>query len=243
MRKIWNLDRGDRNVLEILHEIDSHDWWGDGDVVTADAFRRELNRCNGEMNVLINSPGGDVFAAADIYTALREYSASRGRVICYVTGIAASAASVIAMAGDEVFISSVGMMMIHDPWTFAGGNAGELRETADMLDLVRDSLAAAYAAKTGKPTAVICEMMAKTTYMTADQCLAGGFADGIGVYDGPPRAMDGEHSTGADTLERMRAAAQGMKENALGTAAKPPIDGEQDNLRERAAMRLRARCL
>lgn len=90
-----------------------------------------------------------------------------------------------------------------------------------MLDLVRDSLAAAYAAKTGKPTAVICEMMAKTTYMTADQCLAGGFADGIGVYDGPPRAMDGEHSTGADTLERMRAAAQGMKENALGTAAKP----------------------
>lgn len=91
MRKIWNLDRGDRNVLEILHEIDSHDWWGDGDVVTADAFRRELNRCNGEMNVLINSPGGDVFAAADIYTALREYSASRGRVICYVTGIAASA--------------------------------------------------------------------------------------------------------------------------------------------------------
>lgn len=86
-------------------------------------------------------------------------------------------------------------------------------------------------------------MMAKTTYMTADQCLAGGFADGIGVYDGPPRAMDGEHSTGADTLERMRAAAQGMKENALGTAAKPAIDGEQDNLRERAAMRLRARCL
>lgn len=239
LRKFWNLAQGERNVLEIMHEIDSSDWWGEGEVVTATAFRRELSQCTGELAVLINSPGGDTFAAADIYTALREYSQSRGRVTCYITGIAASAASLIAVAGDVVRISNVGMMMIHDPWTVTIGNAGELREMADVLDTVRDAVAAAYVAKTHKSAAEIREMMARTSYMTADQAISEGFADEIGVYDGPPRAraMDNERTIGEGELSTMLESAKRMRDCIFRET------GSQADDHERIAMRLRVQCV
>lgn len=230
--RFWNLETGEQNVLEIMHEIDSADWWGDS--VTPEAFRGALSQCSGELSVLINSPGGDTFAAADIYTALREYSASRGRVICYITGIAASAASMIAMAGDTVYISDVGMLMIHDPWTAIAGNAEELRELADVLDVVRDAVATAYAAKTGKSMDEIRRMMAATSYMDAPHAVAHGFCDGVAVYSGPPRKRAQSSERGSGEVEQMRTAALGLRDKVQLSA---------QSGRMRAAQRLKARCV
>lgn len=240
MNRFWSLTARDgANVLEIRHEIVGDGWWTEDDpVCAAGIFRAQLGACAGEMNVLINSHGGDTFAAADIYTALREYSASRGRVICYVTGIAASAASLIAMAGDEVRISRVGMMMIHDPWTVAMGNAGELREMADVLDTVRDAVAAAYVSRTGKSAAEIREMMAKERYMTAEEAVEDGFADAIGVYEGSLVAKMQLQPPKEGEIGRLRDMAARLKAQLLGDE-----DRRRMEERERTAMRLRARCI
>lgn len=241
MNPFWSLETGDENILEILHEIDSEQYWDGQKVTASNAFRQALADARGPMNVLINSPGGDTFAGADMYTALREYSASRGRVTCYVTGLAASAASLVAMAGDEVVISEVGMMMIHDPWTLAMGNAAELRELADTLDTVRDAVAAAYVARTGKSAQEIRGMMARERYMTAQEAIADGFADRVGVCPfarARPVASALRADAREETLERMKQAARDMKARILDGE-----DGRQARFRARTAMQLKARCL
>ena len=134
--------------LHIDGEIASEDggWWGPSGQIVARRFRQQLAHC-GDVTVFINSPGGDVFAGAEIYTALREH---KGKVTVKISGIAASAASVIAMAGDEVLMSPVAYMMIHDPWTYAMGNAREMEHQAQVLREIGEGLIAAYTAKTGK---------------------------------------------------------------------------------------------
>lgn len=154
-------------------------WWGN--VIAPRAFRQKLARAN-DVTVFINSPGGDVFAGAEIYTALREH---KGKVTVKISGIAASAASVIAMAGDEVLISPVGYMMIHDPWTYAVGNAREMEHQAGVLREIGEGLVAAYTAKTGKGRDEICELLAAETYMNAQRAVDEGFADGI-LYEAAP---------------------------------------------------------
>ena len=102
-RKFWNFVISDgKNILRLDGAIAEETWWGDE--VTPAAFKAELNECEGDIIVWINSPGGDVFAAAQIYNALKEYP---GKVTVKIDGLAASAASVIAMAGDEVLMSPV----------------------------------------------------------------------------------------------------------------------------------------
>lgn len=256
MSRFWSLDAGENNVLEIMHEIDSDKYWETQKVTGANEFRQALARCAGPMNVLINSPGGDTFAGADMYTALREYSAQRGRVTCYVTGIAASAASLVAMAGDEIVISDVGMMMIHDPWTLAVGNAGELRELADVLDTVRDAVAAAYVKRTGLSAQRVREMMASERYMTADEAIADGFADRKGVYAGArPQGIASAIRTAMaeDALAQLQGAAKALKACVLGapgetaTAGNAPGETEAEHRaaaeQARARLRLRARCI
>jgi enoyl-CoA hydratase/carnithine racemase len=123
--------------------------------------------------VEINSPGGDVFAALAIYNALK----SSGKdVAVKVLGVAASAASLIAMAGDKILMPKNSFMMIHNPWSSAIGNADELRQTAETLDKIGQSLKATYAAKTGMGDAELSAMLAKDTWLTADEALAMGFA-------------------------------------------------------------------
>jgi len=172
------------DVLYIDGEISSDEsWWGPGGEVIARKFRQQLSRC-GDVTVWINSPGGDVFAGAEIYTALREHA---GKVTVKVTGIAASAASVIAMAGDEVLMSPVAYMMIHDPWTFALGNAKEMEHWATVLREIGEGLIIAYTAKTGKTRDEIVEMLAAETYMSAQRCVDEGFADGL-LFEAPVQA-------------------------------------------------------
>lgn len=128
------------------------------------------------IHLRINSPGGSVFAARAIETAIREHKA---KVIVHIDGVAASAATFIAMAGDEVMMSQGAMFMIHKSWGIAIGNSDDMLETSDLLEKVDGTLAKTYADRTGKTEAECMELMAAETWMTADEALASGFIDSI----------------------------------------------------------------
>ena len=129
-----------------------------------------------EIHIRINSPGGSVFAARAMEQAVREHKA---RIVMHVDGLAASAASFLAMAGDEIVMAPGAMMMIHKAWTVAMGNANDLSNTADLLDKIDGTLAATYSQRTGKDVEAIGAMMAAETWFTAEEAVASGFADSI----------------------------------------------------------------
>lgn len=129
-----------------------------------------------EVEVNINSNGGDVFAASEIYTLLSQHS---GMVTVNIQGLAASAASVIAMAGDVVHISPTAQIMIHKAWTIADGNADDMAHTSEFLEGIDDSIMNAYVAKTGIDKSELSNMMAKETWLTASQAVDYGFADDV----------------------------------------------------------------
>ena len=131
---------------------------------------------SGNITVLINSPGGDCIAAAQIYNMLSSYN---GKVTVKIDGIAASAASVIAMAGDEVLVSPVSMIMIHNPATVAFGDHTDMQKAIDMLDGVKNSIINAYVAKTGMSRAKLSHLMDEETWMDATKAVELGFADDI----------------------------------------------------------------
>jgi len=180
-RKFWNWIRdesaqGDKSprTLFLSGEISDATWFGDE--ITPDAFRDELESGSGDIEVVINSPGGDCFAAAMIFSMLKEY---RGNVHVKIDSLAASAASVIAMAGDKVSINPVGMIMIHDPMMFAGGNAKDLEKAIDILNEVKESIINAYTMKSGLSRKKISELMSEETWMNAKKAKEFGFVDEI----------------------------------------------------------------
>ena len=149
--------------------------WFDDDV-TPQLFKDELLSGSGDITVWINSPGGDCVAAAQIYNMLMDY---KGNVTIKIDGIAASAASVIAMAGTKVIVSPVSMMMIHNPMTAAFGNATEMEKAIAMLDEVKESIINAYEIKTGMSRAKLSHLMDAETWMNANMAVELGFADEI----------------------------------------------------------------
>ncbi len=149
--------------------------WFDDDV-TPQLFKEELISGNGPITVWINSPGGDCVAAAQIYNMLMDY---KGNVTVKIDGIAASAASVIAMAGTKVLVSPVSMIMIHNPMTVAFGDSGEMQKAIEMLGSVKDSIINAYEIKTGLSRAKLSHLMDAETWMDANKAVELGFADGI----------------------------------------------------------------
>ena len=172
-RKFWNWIRNEdesvpdmERTLFLNGMISDETWYGDE--VTPQLFKDELNAGNGNITVWINSPGGDVFAAAQIYNMLRDY---KGSVTVKIDGIAASAASVIAMAGDKVCVSPVAMMMIHNPATMAMGEAKDMQKAIAMLN--------AYEFKTGLTRARLSHMMDDETWFNAKKAVELGFADKI----------------------------------------------------------------
>lgn len=138
-------------------------------------------RGTGNVVVWINSPGGDCIAAAQIYNMLSEYP---GHVTVKVDGLAASAASVITMAGDEVQMSPVSMLMIHNPATLAFGDHTEMQKAIELLDAVKESIINAYVRKTGLSRARISHLMDAETWMDANKAVELGFADGILYSEG-----------------------------------------------------------
>lgn len=149
--------------------------WFDDDV-TPQIFKDELNSGSGDITVWINSPGGDCIAAAQIYNMLMDY---KGNVTVKIDGIAASAASVIAMAGTKVLVSPVSMLMIHNPMTVAFGNSAEMQKAIDMLASVKDSILNAYEIKTGLSRTKLSHLMDAETWMDANKAIELGFADEI----------------------------------------------------------------
>lgn len=176
MNKFWNWirDEGSGRVLRLEGPIDNEQWWGDE--ITPQMFRDDLEADQGDVTVWINSPGGNVFAAAEIYTMLKEYT---GKITVKIASIAASAASVIAMAGDTVQMSPTALLMIHDPSTIAMGNADDMQKAIDTLNEVKESIINAYKAKTGLRHSKIAELMSNETWMNAKKALELGFCDEI----------------------------------------------------------------
>ncbi len=176
-RKFWNWVKNDaeeERTLILNGEISDETWYGDE--VTPKLFEKELNAGTGNITVWINSPGGCVFAAAQIYNMLMEY---KGDVTVKIDALAASAASVIAMAGTKVLMSPVGLMMIHNPMTIAIGDSREMQKAGEMLDEVKESILNAYEIKTGLSRAKISHLMDGESWFNAKKAVELGFADGI----------------------------------------------------------------
>ena len=172
--KNQNEEEVTERILFLNGTIAEESWFDDD--VTPQIFKDELNKGNGNITVWINSPGGDCVAAAQIYNMLIDY---KGDVTVKIDGIAASAASVIAMAGTKVLMSPVSMLMIHNPMTIAFGNKGEMEKAISMLDEVKESIINAYEIKTGLSRAKLSHLMDSETWMDANKAVELGFADDI----------------------------------------------------------------
>ena len=178
MKKFWTWIRDetapDARILRLEGAIAEESWFDDE--ITPAAFKAELTSGSGPITVWINSPGGDCVAAAQIYNMLMDYPAD---VTVRIDGIAASAASVIAMAGTKVQMSPVSVMMIHNPLTVAMGDSDEMRRAIQLLDEVKESIINAYEIKTGLSRAKLSHLMDGETWMNAKKALELGFCDEI----------------------------------------------------------------
>ncbi|WP_031537237.1 head maturation protease, ClpP-related [Bacillus sp. MB2021] len=175
MKKFWNwVKNEDGRTLYLDGVIAEESWFGDE--VTPKQFKSELNIDGGDITIWINSPGGDVFAASQIYNMLMDY---KGDVTVKIDGIAASAASVIAMAGGEVHMSPVSMMMIHNPMTIAFGDTAEMKKAIQMLSEVKESIINAYELKTGLSRTKLSHMMDDESWFNSKKAVELGFADEI----------------------------------------------------------------
>ena len=189
-KKVVNQENGQETEERILfmNGVIAEESWFDDDVTPA-LFKDELNAGNGDITLWINSPGGDCVAAAQIFNMLSEYP---GKVTVKIDGLAASAASVIAMAGTEVWMSPVSMMMIHNPATIAWGDHTEMKKAMELLDAVKESIINAYVRKTGQSRAKLSHLMDAETWMDANKAVELGFADDI-LFQKEEQGDDGEN--------------------------------------------------
>ena len=177
MKKFWNFIKNeDTSETELLFNgpISEDTWWGDE--VTPTLFRDELAKVSGDLTVWINSPGGDCISASQIYTMLKNH---KSKVTVKIDGIAASAASVVAMAGDETWISPTGYLMIHNPMTCAAGNKADMEKAIALLDEIKEGIINAYEEKTHLSRSKIAKMMDEETWINAKKAKQLGFVDGI----------------------------------------------------------------
>lgn len=177
MKKFWkwtNQAEAEERVLELNGTIAEESWFDDD--ITPRMFKEELYSGTGPITIWINSPGGDCIAASQIYSMLMDY---KGEVTVKIDGIAASAASVIAMAGTKVVIAPTALIMIHNPSTSANGDHRDMSKTIEVLNEVKESIINAYEIKTGLSRAVLSHMMDAVTWMNANKAVELGFADEI----------------------------------------------------------------
>jgi ATP-dependent Clp protease protease subunit len=177
-KKFWNFKNQSNSAADLYFygEISEYSWWGDE--VTPKSFKADLDALGdiAELNIYINSPGGDVFAAQAIYSMLKRHKSNK---CVYIDGLAASAASVVALAGDKVIMPINSMLMIHNPWTIGIGSSADFRKLADDLDKIRESIVAVYRDKTGLTDEDIISLMDAETWMTAEDAYGYGFADEV----------------------------------------------------------------
>ena len=202
----------DTAEISIYDEIG---FWG----VSAASFAQDLKSCGNnlkQINLHIHSPGGDVFDGIAIYNLLKNHPAN---VTVYIDGLAASMASVIAMAGNEIIMPENAMMMIHKPWGIQGGDAEDMRKYADLLDKVENTLIPAYATKTGKTPEELAEMLSAETWLNGKECVEQGFADKLAE---PLVAMASIKSRKLEDFEKMPKAMKDMLFKPQGNAGSNP---------------------
>lgn len=222
MKKFWNWIRDEttqERILRLEGAIAEDSWFGDD--VTPAAFKSELHSGNGPITVWINSPGGDCVAAAQIYNMLMDYPSD---VTVVIDGVAASAASVIAMAGTTVKMTPVSLMMIHNPLTVAMGDSEEMRKAIQLLDEVKESIINAYEIKTSMSRTKLSHLMDAETWMNAKKALELGFCDEI-MYQ--PEAEQPDTPKDSFTFSR-RAVTNCLmdKVKARMPAEKPRVDAD-----------------
>lgn len=235
MNKFWNWTKNEETgerELAIDRAIGGDDnlWSWLFDEITPKKFREELNSGDGDIVVRINSEGGDVFAANEIYNMLKEY---RGNVRVKIDAMAASAASVIAMAGDSVEISPVGMIIIHNPWTGTIGDAEEFKAVANQLDSIKENIINAYELKTHLSRTKLAKMMDEETFIHARKAVELGFADKIIGEENLPA------ETANDSMSSRQQIMNGIK-NALRIRGAVP-DNRVDAAQLRKRLSLLAR--
>lgn len=202
MNRFWNWakneDTGQRTLF--LEGVIAQESWF-GDEVTPAAFKDELFAGNQPITVHINSIGGDCVAASQIYTMLMDYPAD---VTVQIDGVAASAASVIAMAGTKVCMSPTSLMMAHNPWTSASGDTEDMRKAIALLDEVKESIINAYQIKTGLSRQELSDLMDAETWMNAYRAKELGFCDEV-LFDGdePEEKVSFSYSGKAEELRLM----------------------------------------
>lgn len=202
-------------------EVWVYEWFGEK-ATAPNAFKEELNQYKGKnLTVWIDSYGGSVFAGASIYNSLKEHD---GKVTVKIDGKAMSAASVIAMAGDEILMSPVAVMMIHNPLTGAYGNMHDLRKVADVLDTIKESIVNSYVNKTGRSKEDISAMMDDETWMSANVAVKEGFADGV-LYENEPFNVENMKEFSFNRLEVMNSASTSIKQ-AVELFGKSKLDDQ-----------------
>ena len=213
MRHFWNWVRNDDESRTLYLEgvIAEESWFADD--ITPAMFKEELFAGNGPITIHLNSPGGDCIAASQIYTMLMDYP---GDVTIQIDGMAASAASVIAMAGTHVTMSPTSLMMIHNPFTMAMGDTEEMRKAIQLLDEVKESIINAYQIKTGLSRAKLSHLMDSETWMNALKAKELGFCDEV-LYTG---AEDLPDDISGYSFERKSAAASLMN-RVIASMPKP----------------------
>ena len=216
--------------------ISNDTWWGDD--VTPAIFKEELQSAKGDITIWINSPGGDVFAGAQIYNMLQEYD---GEITVKVDGSAASIASVIAMAGDKVLMSPVSTMVIHNPETFAWGDESEMKRVKDMLSEIKEGIINAYELKSKLPRTRISSLMDNETWMNVKTAMELGFADGMlyGAENGVTNMHDGQNPVFNSVLFSKRDLADSLIKKVMPQASASntvePADQSQNAPAEKPA--------
>ena len=176
MKKFWNwVQNKDGERTLYLDGVIAEESWFD-DEITPAAFKGELLSVEGNITIWLNSPGGDCVAASQIYSMLMDY---KGNVTIKIDGMAASAASVIAMAGTEVLMAPTAIMMVHNPLTVAIGDSEEMKKAIAMLDEVKESIINAYEIRTGMSRTKLAHLMDAETWMSANKAIELGFVDGV----------------------------------------------------------------
>lgn len=186
IKKFWNWVKNETGRSLYLDGYIAPESWFE-DEVTPKEFKKALEAGTGDITVWINSPGGDFFAASQIYTMLKDYP---GEVLVKIDGVAASAAAVIAMAGDLVLMSPTAMLMIHNPATFVWGEETDMQKGIEMLAEVKEAIINAFEAKTGLVRTEISKMMDAETWFSAGRAVELKFADEILYSEAPPQVTD-----------------------------------------------------
>jgi ATP-dependent Clp protease protease subunit len=178
MKKPYSMQAKNGTGEVFIYDDIGDSFFDDG--ITSKSFAEDLRALGNVslLNVFINSPGGSVFHGISIHNQLARH---RARKVVNIDGIAASIASVIAMAGDEITIAENGMMMIHEPFAMAAGTAADMRKMADSLDKVGETILSTYVNRTGTAEGQIAAMMAEETWLNAEEAVDLGFADSIGA--------------------------------------------------------------